>query len=337
MQGIDAKFVKWGKGRTCQYPDDIATKAYSDIGKSGFDRTNPDSMGDVIYDKSTRSLTIQPKSNKRTYDFFTNGIFHRLSIVQTVACPDVTGSYYWLLNQYGNLQVYLSGDVTEEIFLTHAIVGLAYYNATTGDFWGAVDEQHGLIMDSYTHFNLHLTRGFKWAHEGDIIGLADASDHYTEIEAGLHFDEDIPIVTEESTEHPFMYRDGADGAWRLSTADNKIALMGTTYAVYNEFDGSNWVLTESTLSTDYIIYFFIKTNLADVPYAKIVGQKTYPSRSSARDGLANDLRAVKLSGLSSPETEFQFAWIAKRDGTLEDDGNGNAYVDLRGLSVNGFH
>jgi hypothetical protein len=148
-------------------------------------------------------------------------------------------------------------------------------------------------------------------------------------------DEDISIVTLATTTHKWIYRDGSAGGWvKSSVADNKIAYMGSSYAQYNEWDGSTWKRTESTSSTDYIINYIIATHDEDDAYLKVVGQQTYSSRSAARKALRHELHAIQLNGLPSTECEFQFAWIAKRNGKLEDDGYGNAYIDLRGTNIN---
>jgi len=183
---------------------------------------------------------------------------------------------------------------------------------------------------------MHLCNGFIYSQGGAIVGLSDGSDDYTSIGMAVHFDEDIILVSAESTTHKFMYRSGADGQWKLtSTANDKVAHMGGTRAYYNAVDAGEWKLIETGNTTDYVIGYFLKTNLAgDAGLVKIIGQQAYGSRSDARDALTNNLRTINLAGLSSSEAEFQFAYIYKRNGDLEDDGSGNDYIDLRGVPIN---
>jgi len=305
----------------------------------GFNRLDSDTMGTVSVVDGTRTFSHAVKAGEAEFYFWSGGTQFVKTTTQTVVFPDTTGTYYFYYDTSGVLQYVENSAITEAVFLTVAICGMLYWNAVTNESWLASDELHGIIMDPSSHFNLHLTRGFLWAVGGVPTGFADASDVYTSISASLHFDEDIPISTDAVTSTPFMYRTGSDGEWVMTATDDlKIGHIasGDTYISWNEYTGGAWQLTESASSTDYIIYMMVKTNFADKPYRKIVGQQTYASRALARDGLMYALNAIKLNGLSSPEVEFQYAWIAKRNGDLEDDGNGNAYVDLRGVPVHAF-
>jgi len=304
----------------------------------GFDRLNPDKMGVPSYNESLRQFSLSVKSGESYFEFWAGGKRFTKTTTQSKVIPDVHGVYYFYFDTNGDLQYVLKNSLTTIIFLTSAICGLCSWNSDTNKMIvQAQDEQHATssIMSPAAHFNLHLTRGFKWAHGGEIIGLADASDVYTNITSGLNLDEDIPIVTPEITNTPFIYRDGASGGWVETTPDLKIGYIasGDTYISFNEEVLGVWQLTESSLATDYIIYFMIKTNDKNHPYKKIVGQNAYPNKSSARAALAGRLKEINLQNLPSTEIEFQFAWIARRNGTLEDDGNGNAYVDLRGVPI----
>ncbi len=308
--------------------------------RRGFDRLTPDTMGIPSYDEATRTFSLAVKSGETYFQFWSDFKRYEKTTTESETWDNVTGTYYIYFDTSGEIQSILSTSLTETIFLKCAICGLVYWNAVSGKaIVQAVDEQHGILMDASSHFNLHMTRGLKWAHGGLITGLADASDIYANIGVSLHFDEDIPISNSVIASTPFMYREGAAGGWVETAADLKIGhiVSGDTYISYNREVTGVWELVESSSSTDYIIYFMIKTNDANNPYKKIIGQTTYASRNTARAGLSNDLKAVHLSGMPSTECEFQFAWIAKRNGDLEDDGSGNAYVDLRGININSLN
>ena len=303
----------------------------------GFDRLDTDTMGEPSIDLATRTFKWSVKSGQSYCHFWVSGTHFKKIDTQSVVWADETGTYYFYFDADGVLQSIAHADLSAEIFLKSAICGLVYYNKEAGTAWLAEDEAHGIMMDANTHLRLHLVDGFKYSRGGEIDGLADGSDEYGSISSAAHFDEDIPILSVESVEHRFMYRSGAVGGWVLSDPSDKIAYIGTTYAQYNEEVGGVWQLTESTTSTDYIIYYFLKTNFNEDSGAglvKIVGQQAYASRSLARKALLNELHTIKLEGLPSAEAEFQFAYIAKRSGELEDDGYGNAYIDLRGVNIN---
>ncbi len=313
-------------------------RAYSPLPNSvrGFDRSIPDLMGEPSYTAETRTFTLTPTVGIGYFQFWSNGQKFTKHEAQSVVWPNTSGTYYFYFDTDGDLQYILNSNWTQALFVKVAICGLVYWDAVGGVAWGASDEQHGIVMDSESHFRLHMVEGFRWSQGGLITGLIDGNDDYTNIGVGVHHDEDIVIATGVITDTPFMYRLGANGEWKITAEDMKIGYIesGNTYISYNQFDAGEWKLIESTSSTDYIIYFMVKTNFTTSPYRKIVGQTTYASRRDARIGLREDLKAVKLSGLPSTETEFQFAWIAKRNGELEVDGEGNAYVDLRGIQIN---
>jgi len=128
-----------------------------------------------------------------------------------------------------------------------------------------------------------------------------------------------------------------DGAWVETAADLNIGhiVSGDTYISWNEFTGGVWQLSESTNVTDFIIYYMLWTNDVNNPIKKIVGQQAYSSRSNARDGMLKELGNIESQGLPSSEAYFMYAYIVQRNGDLEDDGDGNTYVDMRtGLNFN---
>ena len=302
----------------------------------GFDRQNPDTMPDVSYDASTRTISLSVKSGQSSFSFYAGGKYYEKTTTQTFIWGDASGMYYFYFDINGDLQGILHTALDAETFFHSAVCGLCYFNKVEGTVWGAPDEMHGIDIPPSVHLRLHTVDGFKHSSGGDITGLVDASSTYTSIGSAYHFDEDIYIASLETTTHKFMYREGAEGLWKLSpTADNNVGYMGTSYVYWNEWTGTTWQLTESASDTDYIIYYFLKTNLeGDAGLVKIVGQQAYPSRATARDALRDELHSIKLDGLSSQEAEFQFAYIVKRSGVTEDDGNGHAYIDLRGMNIN---
>ncbi len=298
--------------------------------KRGFDRNLPDTMGDVAYDESTRTFTHAPKSGQDEFYFFVMGNKIHKTATDSIVWPDVTGTYYFYYDTDGVLQYTINSDFVEAIFIPACICGLVYWNATTQKaLIQAGDEKHGVSAEAYWHLNHHLGVGAQWNFGLNPLGFVDGSDTYSGFSLGVSSDEDIFHTTPASTTNPFVWREGADGEWVESAPDNKIAHMGSSYAYWNEWTGSIWQLTESASSTDYIIYFSAWTNDTNNPVKKLVGQKTYSSRNAAREGLQLELTAIKMQGLPGTEIYSVIAYIAKRNGDLEDDGNGNAYVDLR--------
>jgi len=309
----------------------------------GFDRLNSDTMGTVTYgNATTRTFSITPKSGVTSFNFKSDGTLFQLTTTHTLACPDVTGTYYWYFDTSGVLQVALNGAISGNTFITVAICGMAYYNKEQGTFEGAKDEQHG-AEDSggfipITHLNDHLTRGLQYGgHGGEITGASVGSGTYTNITAAVHFDEDIIIQTALETAHSFMYALTVGGVtgWVFTAADNELGFInsGDTQICYNENDGGNMVLTESTRTDDYITYMVAQTNLATHHRVKAIGQQSYASARDAREGMESNLKAMKLIGLPSAEFEWQFAYIVDKNGNLVALENGDLFKDLRNTSI----
>ena len=301
----------------------------------GFDRQNADTMGDITYTAGTQTFSIAPKAGSHGFYFWAGDVYYEKTTAQSTTFADATGSYYFYFDTAGNLQSILSSAWTEALFTTVAICGMCYYNAVEGTLWYAKDEQHGVDHPASVHFYDHLTRGFVHAQGGAITGLADGSDDYTSVGASVHFDEDIVCAKIATSTHYFMYRSGAAGGWKLSAAaNNKVALMNGANAQYNQYTGGAWQLTDCANVSDYVIMYFLQTNLNGNPsLVKIVGQQFYASRALARAALKYNLQTIKLAGLPGAECEFQFAYIIKKNGDLEDNEN-EAYLDLRGVPIN---
>jgi hypothetical protein len=302
------------------------------IYKRGWDRDDSNSVGTISWVEATRTFTIAPKAGQVSFNFWSGGDFFQRTESESLIIPDVSGTYYVYYDTDGVLQSILSGSFDAEIFRTVAITGLCYYNKTEETLWVASDEQHGIIMDGATHLRLHLVEGATFIRGALLTGLVDGDSTYTNIALGVFADEDINQVTILATTHSFLYRDGALGEWRETAKDNECGhtVSGDNYNSWNEnTSGTVWQLTECTNSSDYVIMFFIWTNFDGSNIKKIIGQKTYSTRANARKGIKNELTAIELAGLPSEETTFLYAYICKRNGDVEDDGDGNDYVDLR--------
>jgi len=308
----------------------------SEIGETraenGWDLLQPDTMADIAFDFSTRTFSTSVKSGQGSYMFWCDSKKFIKSVTETVIIPNVTGTYYIYFNNSGNLQYVVLDSIQPELFYEYAITGLVYWNAETST--GIVgNEQHGKLMDARTHHSKHSTLGALYEADGgmDITGLTNGGATFTNITSGYFWDEDIRHTVALQTTAPFIYRYGTAGAWRSTAATNAIAhTEGGSYYVWNEWTGTTWQLTEGTSSSDYWIIFTIATpDITGYQIKKIIGQNAYSNKRSARSALDTEISKITTDGLPSPEFVFLHAWIAKRDGTLVDDGEGNTYIDLR--------
>ena len=98
--------------------------------KRGFDRrVNKDYMGVPTYgNATTRTFTLTPKATFSYFEFWAGGKRFEKATAQSLACPDVTGTYYWYFDTNGTLQVALDGTIGGDAFVLSAICGMAYYN-----------------------------------------------------------------------------------------------------------------------------------------------------------------------------------------------------------------
>jgi len=298
--------------------------------ENGFDLQTDSSLPDLAWNDSTRTFTCSVQSGESNFYFWTDGHKHTKTTTQSIVIPDTTDTYYIYFNNSGTIQYLAYGSIIPEVFYEYAIAGLVYWNATAGKGM-AGKELHGYRMDSRTHQYNHDTYGARYASGMDITGLTDGGDTYTNISSGVFWDEDIKHEPALQTNAPFIYRLGTDGEWTSTTPDLNVSYnAGGSYDVWNENTGSTWQLTQGGALTDYWIIFLIVTpDLTGYSYKKVIGQNAYSTRAKARNAIASEKSQLAMDGLPSPEFVFLYAWITKRNGTLEDDGDGNVYYDLR--------
>ncbi len=306
--------------------------------QTGYDRLNPTTMPDLAFDQGTRTVSVSVKGGESEFVFWTDGKKHTKTTTQTVVLPDTTAFYYIYFDNSGVLQ-YIEWTATpESAFYEYAITAGVRWNAVQGS-GGLAEERHGIDMSSASHKQEHDTFGARYANGMDIEGLADGQPDYTQTTYGEFWDEDIKHAVATASTHGWFYRLGTDGAWTTRTPDNAVALkddVGDTYFSWNEWTGTTWQLTQGTSSTDYWITFFVaQPAYSGAKITKLMGQGAYSSRSNARDAIATEINRMMIDGLPGPELSFLYAVIARRDGDLEDDGNGNEIYDLRSLKGGG--
>ncbi len=301
----------------------------------GFNRIHPEELPKTTFDPSTRTFTIEPGDGQTSFKFYVHGQLFTKTEAMSKTWNDATGSYLYYLDEQGDLQMVSKADAGQYLEM-NAICGVVYWNKETQlSIIQAEDELHGIVMDGATHRNLHLTVGTKWGRIGGVAnGFVDGDSTYTSISEGLYLDEDIDISIPEVTSIPFIWLEGditGDGGWRESTPDLNVGYIasGDSYISINTHVGNVYGLTESTNSSDFVIYFILATNDRNNKYKMIVGQNAYANRNAAREALSTEALGIELLGLPGAEFKLAYAYICKRNGDLEDDGNGNALVDLR--------
>lgn len=299
---------------------------------SGFDLLDTNSNPDIAFVNGTRTFTASVKSGQSSFHFWVNNHKYTKTTDQTVVIPDTTGTYYIVFNNSGTLISVAEASVSSETFYENAIVGLVYWN-TTASTSMVGNEIHGINMSGRSHHYNHATYGARYESGLDITGLEDGEIDYTNTTSGFFWDEDIRHSLALQTTHPFIYKLGATGEWTGTTPDSLVGFKnGTSNVVFNEWTGTTWQLTESGSQTDYIIYFTIATpDINGYNVKKIIGQNGYSSRSKARAAIEDEIDAIVMDGLPSPEFIFLQAFIVRRNGDLENLADGSTHLDLRAI------
>lgn len=297
---------------------------------NGFDRETSASLPDISFTVATRTFSAAVKGGSSNFYFWANGKKITKTTTQSIVIPNTSGAYYIYFDNSGTIQYVLTNSVTNAVFFQNAIVGYAYWNATTSSGWG-VDEMHGIRMSSSTHVYLHFTVGTTYGSGLAIEGLSDSGDTFTQITSGTIWDEDIKHTISAMATAPFLYRSGVNGDWVSTTTDANIGYNnGGSYDVWNEWTGATWQLTEGGGTTGYFITVFVTVpSLNGYPIKKIVSQSAFNSASSARNGIDQAIADLAASFSLGAEYVFIGAIIVTRSGALVTLSDGSLYYDLR--------
>ena len=277
----------------------------------------------LSWDNGTRTLTLTG-----TYTFWSNGE-QFTATNDSFQIGDVEGSHFVYYDGTGTLAEIDSFSL--DLIQTYCLVAYVTWDATNGTAVpGAVNEQHGMSMSSDTHGYLHTTIGAAY-DEGlaltivDSAGSGDDDDHARfSSAAGQTRDEDIThtITSHGTTDNlPVLWRDGANGNWRMNASDEFAVIKGTNRAYWNEWTGATWQRSEATQNDYVLAHIFAVPGITPATgyVVAIMGQAEYNSQNDARAGAETELFALQLAGL--PSAEFLTAGsIIFQTGT----GNSNA-------------
>jgi len=283
-------------------------------------------FADGVTALADRTLAQYHSAAETQFSFWYQGTLHEITDLKTIEIPDDSLGNYVHYDSFGVLQVATS---LHDMIVDHTLLAEIYNNATTGQHVYFADERHGIVMDGQTHLNIHSQRGFGWVSGLDITGLVNNGTTFTEVEAGKAGDEDIPMEFATITTAPFVHRTGTDGAWALEPATNKLAHFVGAKAVYNEWTGTTWQLTE--IDADYVIMTFFATNNKQHPVVRVIGQTLHPDRTTARNHLCSNIAELSMNGMPSPEMMPLGSMIihVEAAGQIEVGSDSEIWVDCR--------
>ena len=307
----------------------------------GWNRLDNDSLGNIVLDKPTRELKIEPISAVGSFYYYDkNHEKHIIDVPKTITIPDDTGIYYVAFNEFEDLILINGVDVTMSTFAEYPLVA-SVIRYKDSDILEYIPEQHSWDENYTHHAQVHFTDGTRYSY-----GLRYEFDpntsltEYTKVTKGSIWDEDIKHPISEHNQMPFIYRLGANGEWYVSDqyGDNLFAYKesGNTYASWNRYNDTTgeWELVEGTSTTDYWWTFTICIPFANsVQLFKIIGQNTYSSRNDAKAQAGEELRNILLSGLPNNEYIITEAYLVKRDGKIQIDEDGHYFTPIYSHSI----
>ena len=285
-------------------------------------------FADGITPLADRTVAQYKSSGETDFKYFMAGVKSEITTIKTLQLPDDSLAHYIAYNSSGDL--YSPTNIKTAI-LEDVLVSLVVRNAVTGVVNYFADERHGFVMDGQTHLIRHLSpkEGFTWMGGLDISGLVNNGTTFSGISGGSSGDEDIRMAHAAITQCPIAYRLGSGGEMTLSPDTNLLGLFSGGDCVYNEWTGSEWVL--SPIGSDYINMSFYATNNKIHPIIRVLAQTLHATRSIARDHLPSNVNDVIINDLISPEVHPLFTTIIHREsnGQIELGAEGEVYYDHR--------
>ena len=259
----------------------------------------------LSWDNATRTLTLTG-----SYAIWTDG--QRLTKGnESIQIADTEGAHFIYFDSSGTLTETTSFD--PGLISEYAFVALVYWDATNSEAVpGPYCEQHGSSMTSDTHLYLHNTVGA--AYDSGLAPAPvsvdgsgdDDDDARVPVSGGVFWDEDIEhtVPARLSTDTLFvLYRDGANGDWRMDDDAEYPVLKGPSRAYWNEWTGATWTLTEASNNDFVLAHLFAVpgTNEDSGRIVAVMGQAEYSTLGNARAGAEVELAQLQVDGLPTPE------------------------------------
>lgn len=260
----------------------------------------------VTFDDISASLTIQPAVD--SFDVYIKGRKFTKNSAESVSLnTNVAGNHYFYYDNNGVLQT--TSTFFPEIFSENAIVSVVYWNTELTEHVYFAEERHGLQMDGATHGYLHTTFGARYISGLALENFNEVTNEPTlQVDQGSIRDEDLllSIPTANNQDIGIMYRLG--NQWRKVSGSSYPLLYGgltpdyfglNLRVPYNEFNGTNWVLTQADNNAFVLVHYFA-TNDKETPIVAIQGTNQYNNVPDAKNAAAGEINL--LEGL--PFLEF---------------------------------
>ena len=275
-----------------------------------------------------RTFIHYPETAETYFEFWHNGINFQKTSTQVLEIASTSDKQIVVYDASGTLTLASSvySAIVEDVVTS--VITINHINTEKVIF---ANERHGVQMDGTTHMMLHSTQGATWASGLFIDGLSDNSDTFSNVTAGVFYDEDITHFLLDHDTAPFMWREGVGGGWRVSTnIDNKLGFFnGGASVQYNLDTSGTWSL--EPIGSQYMIMHFFASNDAEYPIVKVVGQNLYTSAAIARDQIFSEGMDLAEGSLPTPEFLPLGCMIIHLDGVgqIEKGLNDEIWLDCR--------
>lgn len=310
----------------------------------------------ISFINGTRTFTIQPTG--ASFDYWIAGEKFTVNSPQSIQIGTNTGLHFIWFDNNGDIQTSFGPPFPDVFIEPIAFIAVLYWNNTSGELITLGDERHGMTMDNTSHRLVHSAFGAifndglainSFVIDGD--GSLNAQTQFS-VGDGSFFDEDLlfSIVNNnpqplQPAQIPVLYKLGASGDWYKKAA-NTLPLIYSGTAGYtgangripfNEFDGSNWVLTEADEGNYVWIHVIVANDTTNHVFG-VQGIHQYTTVQNARNDL--ELELVHLGTLAAREQLVIGSILYKTSSTYVNTAKavtssvlGQNYVDFRQVLV----
>lgn len=281
------------------------------------------STSSIDFSDNNRTFSISPTSPSTFFVYYIKGHPYIINNTTSVSIPNVTGTYYFYLDD--DKQLHYTTEFTNSLIIDLVIVGIVYWNATQSTTICFADERHGTIMDGATHLYLHTQLGAKYESGLQLNGftpevetdaavqiqvqpgfIRDEDIQHAIVDSGDKINEfDLEQVLSKPAQIPVLYRLGSSGDWYIKQPTNfPFIHTGTagytgTHIPFNEWTGTVWQLTEMDSNRIGVIHFFATNNI-NYPIIAVQGIRQYQNKPYGFELGEQELKS--LTGL--PFAEF---------------------------------
>ncbi|MDY6957599.1 MAG: hypothetical protein SVK08_00445 [Halobacteriota archaeon] len=304
---------------------------------------DPETTIQISFDETTRTFTIEPQGE--SFAFWHSGVRFTKTETESIQITDVDGIHVIYYDETGSL-VTSTDFTTDEIVSDNAFAAFVLWNTTLQD--GLLGNELHKLMDNEVHKLIH-TRFRSFLYSGgtlsgfsvDESGDQDIHAQFT-VDSGILVDEDIRNIVPQLTpagEWITLYLTGTN-TWTWQKKVGSPWVLGTTLAAYNEWTGTEFVLTDMD-NNDCVLIHVLYSNIDGGRTLCILGQHNYKSVADARDNAPSEILELFTEGLPIPEFVFLGSIIGKTATSMSNSdkiaiqstGDGGEYIPYQDAEI----